>query len=278
MKEANQYFSPSVFVAYRFALGAAVLLLVTAWLRLPLPPRRYWKWIILTGILQMTLNNVAMQTGMQYLGAGLAAVLNYTMPVWVAILAHFFLSEHLSLRKIAGIGLSIAGLFILMNIDNIGNVEAILISLFGAVAWAVASIIVKLQDRVMKKNRKIGAEPDCNIIQYTTWQMVVGSLSLFVYMAFAGQGTVHWTPMAIGCLVYNGVLASAVAFFLWNYLLSRMEAGKAAIAVLGVPAVGVICGIIFLGEAMTITTAVGMVLILAGILLIITQKVKVITT
>ena len=47
----------------------------------------------MTGILQTALNNVLVQIGMQSLSAGLVAVLNYSMPVWVTIMAHFFLQE-----------------------------------------------------------------------------------------------------------------------------------------------------------------------------------------
>ena len=47
MKEANIFFPPILFVAYRFSLGAIVLLIVDAWFHLPLPPHKYWKWIIL---------------------------------------------------------------------------------------------------------------------------------------------------------------------------------------------------------------------------------------
>jgi uncharacterized membrane protein len=99
MKEAVHYFPPVTFVAYRFALGAVILLAVTIWLKLPVPPRKYWGWIIVTGILQTALNNVLVQIGMQSLSAGLVAVLNYSMPVWVTIMAHFFLQEKMTLRK-----------------------------------------------------------------------------------------------------------------------------------------------------------------------------------
>lgn len=272
MKEANLFFPPALFVAYRFALGAAVLLMVNVWLRLPLPPRKYWKWIIITGILQMALNNVAIQIGMQSLGAGFAAVLNYSMPVWVTILAHFFLHEPLTLRKTGGIIVSMAGLFILMHIDTLGSVSGILITVSGAVAWAVASIIVKLQNQEIQKSRIPGQPEECNIIQYTTWQMAAGSLFLFLYLAFTGTGSVTWTWTAVACLAYNGALASALAFFLWNYILSRMEASKASIAILVVPIVGVLGGIFFLGEALHLTTALGMALILLGIVFIVTQK------
>ena len=96
MKTANTFFPPITFVAYRFLFGALVLLSVWFWLHLPLPKKKYWPWIFLTGILQMGLNNIAAQTSMLTLGAGMVSVLNYSMPVFAAVLAHFLLGERLT--------------------------------------------------------------------------------------------------------------------------------------------------------------------------------------
>lgn len=85
------------------------------------------------------------------------------------------------------------------------------------------------------------------------------------------NGTIQWTPLAVGCLFYNGVLASALAFFMWNYLLTQIEAAKAAIAILGVPVVGVISGVLVLDEPLTMMTLIGMVMILIGIVCIVRQ-------
>jgi drug/metabolite transporter (DMT)-like permease len=265
MKIASFYFPPVTFSCYRFLSGAVVLLLFNLWLRLPLPPRRYWKWIVITGILQISLNNTILQMSMDTLSAGLVAVLNYSMPMWVAILAHFFLHERLTKRKICGILIAMTGLCVLMNIDTTGSLYGILLCIGASIAWAVAGVIIKYQDMTMK-------EKDCTMLQYTTWQMVIGALFLFAFTACIDQGPVTWNTTSIICLAYNGILASALAFFLWNFILTRMEAGKASIAVLGVPVVGVLSGILFLGEDMHWNTALGMVLILAGILLIVLQK------
>lgn len=271
MKEATLFFPPVLFSCYRFVIGAVVLIGITLWCRMPLPPKRYWPWIIVTGLLQIAVNNAAVQIGVTSLGAGLVAVVNYSMPVWMSILAYFILHETLTKRKILGIVLSMVGMYVLMNVDIIGDMTGLLLTIGGAIAWAVAAVIVKYQDKVMHRQQQ---KETCTMIQYTTWQIAAGALFLWVYAMLFEQGQVTWTPMAVSCLAYNGVLASALAFFLWNYILTKMEASKAGVASLGVPVVGVICNVIFMHEAVHWNTAVGMVLILAGIFLIVAQRIR----
>lgn len=271
MKEATLFFPPVLFSCYRFVIGAVVLIGITLWCRMPLPPKRYWPWIIATGLLQIAVNNAAIQIGVTSLGAGLVAVVNYSMPVWMSILAYFILHETLTKRKILGIVLSMVGMYILMDVEIVGDMTGLLLTIGGAIAWAIAAVIVKYQDKVMHRQQQ---KETCTMIQYTTWQIAAGALFLWVYAMLFEQGQVTWTPMAVSCLAYNGVLASALAFFLWNYILTKMEASKAGVASLGVPVVGVICNVIFMHEAVHWNTAVGMVLILAGIFLIVAQRIR----
>ena len=260
MKTANTFFPPITFVAYRFLFGALVLLSVWRWLHLPLPKKKYWPWIFLTGILQMGLNNIAAQTSMLTLGAGMVSVLNYSMPVFAAVMAHFLLGERLTWRKGAGIVLAIAGMAVLMDVHAGGDVTAIFIGLLSAVFWGLASIFVKLK------------LSDVNPISLTTWQMVCASLSLLAYTTVVPQGEVVWNTESILCLIYNGVLASALAFFLWSWILQHIEVSKASVAVLAVPVVGVVGGILCLGEPMTLHIFFGMLMIMAGIYIVVTHK------
>ncbi len=260
MKTANTFFPPITFVAYRFLFGALVLLSVWRWLHLPLPKKKYWPWIFLTGILQMGLNNIAAQTSMLTLGAGMVSVLNYSMPVFAAVMAHFLLGERLTWRKGAGIVLAIAGMAVLMDVHAGGDVTAICIGLLSAVFWGLASIFVKLK------------LSDVNPISLTTWQMVCASLSLLAYTAIVPQGEVVWNTESVLCLIYNGVLASALAFFLWSWILQHIEVSKASVAVLAVPVVGVVGGILCLGEPMTLHIFFGMIMIMAGIYIVVTHK------
>ena len=256
MKVANNYFAPELFVTYRFLSGAAVLLAVAFFVKLPTPPKKYWLWIILSGALQIAYGSVALQICFNYLSAGMTAMLNYTMPIWVTILARFFLDEKLTKKKIFGVALSITGVFLLMNGDIGGNFFAVLLGLSAAFSWAVANVIMKIKFHGF------------NLISLTTWQMTAGAIMLAIYTALFVDTSATWTLTAAACVAYNGILASALAFFLWIYILNHMEASKASVAVLGVPVVGVTAGIVCLGEPLTLIMVAAMAMILSGIVLV----------
>ena len=260
MKTANNYFPPILFVTWRFGTGALILLAFAYWRKIPLPEKKFLPWIFLTGVLMIVLNNIAAQVGMQTISAGMAAVLNYTAPLWTAILAHFALNERLTKIKCVGIFSAILGLYVLMGLQGVEDLHAAFIIILGAVAMAVSNIIVKLK---LSKN---------DMVQLTTWQMVFGAIILVAYSSIFSQGEINWCVPAVLCVLYNGALASALAFFLWNYVLTHIEASSASIATLVAPVVGVLGGVFILGEPFTVQIVLGMALIFAGILIVVKKK------
>ena len=256
MKTANTYFPPILFVTWRFGSGALILLAVAYWRKIPLPDAKFLPWIFLSGICMLVLNNIAAQVGMMSIGAGMAAVLNYTAPLWTAILAHFALDEKLTRRKIFGLVTAFVGLYVLMGLQGVEDLTAAFVIIAGAVAMAFSNIFVKL--RLSK----------CDMIQLTTWQMIFGAIALVIYSSLFPQGEIHWCATAVLCVLYNGALASALAFLLWNVVLTHLQAGTASIATLVAPAVGVLGGVIFLGEPFTAHIVLGIALIFAGIILV----------
>ena len=273
MRVASDYYDPFFFVACRLSIGAAALLIVCAVRGTLIPPRKYWGWILFSGLLMMSMNNLMVQISIHYIGAGLAAVLNYTQSVFVCILAVIILHERFTIRKALGIVFCVAGLLILMNIETTAHIWAVFVALGSAFMWACSSIIVKAKFT------------GCDMLQYTAWQLTFGSIVLILYLILfspealhdgiqmAFHGNAPWV-FRIGTLLYNGLLASATAFVLWNYILTNMEAGKASIAVMAVPAVGVILGVLILHEPMTIFIAIGILLIFAGIFVVLSHGQK----
>ena len=260
IRTANTYFPSVTFVALRFSMGALILLVVCAFRHKFLPPKKYLPWIAVTGLLTMAINNIIVQFATMPLGSGMTSVLDYTMPLWTTLFAAFALKEKLTWRKLLGTLIAIAGMAVLMNVSLQGNFGWALATIGAAMIWALSNILVKAKLK------------GCDMIQYTAWQMAFAGIALDLYILIVPQGACDWQPMAWGTLLYNGLLASAIAFFIWNYVLTNMEAGKASVAVMAVPAVGVLSGILVLGEPLTLSRVIGMAAIIIGILTVLTGK------
>jgi O-acetylserine/cysteine efflux transporter len=257
MKLGNDVFPPVLFAAFRFLLGAVVLFGLTYVKKIPLPGKRELKWYLLCGFLQTTYFNIAIQISLNYISAGLTSVLTYSMPLFLSLMAHYFLpGETLTARKTGGILIGITGLFLAMDIHFGGNMWAPILALSSAVTWALSSLIFK---------KKLQG---CDTVQFTTWQMGAGAIGLFLYSISFEQGQIHWSLMAVVYLLYSGILASAVAFVMWSYILSKMEASKASISLLIVPVVGTLSGFLFLKEDLNAITLLGISLALFGVWLV----------
>ncbi|MEH7119478.1 DMT family transporter [Neobacillus vireti] len=257
MKLGNDVFPPVLFAAYRFLLGAIVLFSLTFIKKISLPGKRELKWYILCGLLQTTYFNIAIQISLNYISAGLTSVLTYSMPLFLSLMAHYFIPlEKLTASKTSGILIGIFGLFIAMNIHFGETIWAPILALSSAVTWALSSIIFK------KKLR------GCDTVQFTTWQMGAGALGLFLYSFSFEHGQSHWSLMAVGYLLYSGILGSALAFVIWSHILSKMEASKASISLLIVPVVGTLSGFLFLKENLTAITLLGIFFVLLGVWLV----------
>lgn len=269
MRVANDYYSPIFFVACRFIIGAVALMIICGIRGDLIPPRKYRGWIVITGILGMAVHILMIQICTKYIGAGMSALVDYTQSVFVCILAALFLGERFTRYKAVGIACCIAGLLILLNVDTTDHLWAVFLAVGAAFVWAVSNILIK---------SKLAG---CDMLQYTAWQMVCSAVLLIFYLPlmapdamYAGlsmlsdviSGQADSGFLAIGTMLYTGLLGSAVAFILWNYILSNMEAGKASISVMAVPAVGVLSGVLVLHEPMSVSIAFGMLLIFAGVI------------
>lgn len=258
MKLANSVFPPVLFAGYRFALGGLVLLIICLYKRISLPALTDMYWYILCGILQTMYFNIAIQLSLLDLSAGLTSVLTYSMPLWLALLSHYFVrGEKLQLQKLCGIFVGIAGLFVAVNANMGGSGGAALLAVSSGLAWALSTLIMKI-----KLSR-------CNQLQFTAWQMLTGAAGLFLYsLCFEKNAEVMWGIMPVIYIALSGIIASALGFVIWSYILSKVEMSKASISLLLVPIVGVLSGYIFLDESLSRRTLYGVLLVLAGIWLV----------
>jgi drug/metabolite transporter (DMT)-like permease len=75
------------------------------------------------------------------------------------------------------------------------------------------------------------------------------------------------TPTVIAGILYIGLVSTALAYYLWNKGLERIDAGRASLFIFVQPVVGSLLGFLVLGEALSARFFAGGALVLAGVVL-----------
>ena len=255
---------PITFAAARFLLAVAILLPVIWIRRLPWPrSATEWKLIGLTGFLQFSLNYSSVFWAEQHITSGLAAVLQAMITVFGLLLAWIFLpSEKITPVKIFAVFLGVVGVAVIfieqLRIESVMAFAGCVAIVAGAYAAAQASILVKARGSSLHPASLVCA------------QMICGLPAIIIYALVAEGNPTHfnWTWKAIACVLYLTVLGTVAAFWLYYWLLSKIESTKAMMISLATPLIAVLIGAIFLGERLPPQSLIGGLLIISSVALI----------
>lgn len=255
LKVATVDATPFALTALRTVLGAVALFAVIAVTRRSFrsPP------IVPTAILGLLntagffiFQTLAVSTG----GAGKAAILAYTYPFWIALLAWPLLGDRVSRTAFIGLILAAVGLgFILVPIDFSHSLASKFFAVMTAIDWAFASIYAK----------RMRAKYEVDLLSLTAWQTLYGAIPLTIVALLVPHQSVHLTPAFGWALAYIAVLGTALGLLLWLFALNRLQAGAAALASLLTPVVTVFVAWLLLREQPSSTELIGIVLILSAL-------------
>jgi len=255
LKQSLRYAGPHDFNAIRLVVGSLFLFAFLVWKGKPLPPP-YPLWSAILGICQTTLGTglilLALETG----GAGKTAILVYTMPFWILLLARIFLDERLRGALWIPVVMALCGLVLILEPWAMGGTPlSKYLAVLSGVCWAVGAIIVKV----------LGRRNPIDLIRLTTWQLLFGTVPLVLLALFVPAPAIDWSPFFIGSLLYNGILVCGIAFLLWTYIFDRLSAGIAGLGTLAVPVIGIAASRFLFGEEIGFWEGWGVALILAGL-------------
>ena len=106
--------------------------------------KQQWKDALILGAFIIVGGQGLLVWGAQYLSSGMTALLNSTIPLWVALIGALLLREHLPKRMVFGLVAGFVGLVILINpfVGNDKNVNFVgVISLtLSSIFWAIGSL------------------------------------------------------------------------------------------------------------------------------------------
>ena len=265
MKVALQYSTASQFAAMRTLGGGLFLLGLMAIMRKPLKPREIPSTIML-GLLQTTGFTGFIIWALVEGAAGKTSVLSFTMPFWVLLLAWPLLGERIRGAQWGAVLLALFGLAFLLEPWNLsGNFISMSLAVLAGISWALSVVFHK------RLTRRV---PDLDLLSFTAWQMLFGSVPIVLFALSEIGEPIQWTSGYIVAVIYSVILANALGWWLWLFALQRLPAGAASMNSLLIPAIAVLSAWLQLGEVPSTAETIGMSLIGIALAIITFRGVK----
>ncbi len=184
-------------------------------------------------------------------------IVNYSMPVWGSLMAYFVLRERINARSALGLALCVAGLAVLIYPvaeKSLREPIGLLLALVCALCWGAGTVYMKW------------ARIKGDLLAITFWQVMVG-VAVFAIFYLIFEGAPKFEPLqwrTWGGLLFNGILGTGIAYFIWFNIIGRLSTAIASLGSLINPVVGVIGAVIILGDRPTVPDMIGFALIFSA--------------
>lgn len=247
--------SPAVVAWGRIALGALVLLPI-AWHRGMLRPTLAHKGAIVAfAICELVGPFSAISFAETRISSSLTGVLVATVPLVVAIIAPLFgIREKLGTRRVIGLTIGFAGVVALLGIDRLSGPDqwvgaAVLV--IAVLGYAIGPLIVQ---RYLAGVDELGA---------TAASLSVAAVILLPFALYHAP-TQMPSSTSIASVVALGVVCTALALFLFFYLIHAAGASRAAVVAYINPGIAALLGVLVLNEPFGLGLVIGLSMILFG--------------
>lgn len=263
---------PLHLVFIRTGIAAVGLGLVMVALRKRIPrDRKTLLSLIVIGMGNNALPFLLISWGEQHIESGLASVLQSTAALFTLVVAHFvFADERITRRKVIGLVCGFIGVVVLAsrNWQEGGLDLGGLAGLAGQLAIVGASLSYATFTTFSRKVIRGQIEPIVlSAVAMTSAAFTTGILSLiaaaFFDVPFATP--VNLPLEALLAILTLGVVNTFIAYLLFYNIVRVLGAARAAMVTYIVPVVGLILGVLFMGEKLDVFIVGGAALIFTGI-------------
>ncbi len=244
-------------LAIRFVISGVIAVLIAralgqSWRLTP----AQWRACIIFGICQNALYLGLYFVAMQTIEASLAVIIASTMPLLVAFASWIFLGERLTVSAALGLFAGLVGVTIIMGSRFSGGVDiyGLMLCVAGVIALTIATLSVR------------GATSGGNFMMVVGLQMLIASVVLGGVATATETLTIDWSWEFVAAFVWTTIVPGVAATLLWFKLVERISATRAATFHFLNPFFGVATAAILLGETLRPTDAIGVLVIMAGIL------------
>jgi len=250
---------PLTLVATRYLTASAILMpLAVIKERKTVKDAKTVMKLAFLGASGITLTQGLQCLGLFYLPAvTVTFVLNFT-PIIVLVLSAIILKEKPTPIQIVGLGLVLTGAYLFFNTPlSTNNPTGVVITLISGITWATYLVSSRLL--LIKENLKP--------LSTTAFSMAFGA-SLLAITAFSFEEVSKISLQSWSIILWLGIVNTALAFFIWNYSLQRIEAFEISILQNTMLIQIAFLSCIFLNEQLSTIKFVSIALVFIGVLLV----------
>lgn len=199
--------------------------------------------------------NLALAYGVS---SSMSSIILFTNPLWLALLAHFFLKDKLTFKKVSALLLGIAGVSTCIGLDSTAFNFGSLFALLGSFCWSINTIITK----------KVPFDNGPWV--FTGWQLLLGGVFLYLFSLPLHEGYDFLNLGLWGWIwfVWLIIPASVGSFGLWFFSLGQKGATVASSFLFLVPVFSTIFSIIGLHEKFSLNLLIGGVMVVSALVLV----------
>jgi drug/metabolite transporter (DMT)-like permease len=254
---AVAYMSPLLLLSVRFLISGLIAMAIAKMLgqRIALS-RKQWGAVVLFGLLQNGIYLGANFVAMQWIEAGLAAIIASMLPLLVALLSWVFFKERLPKLGVVGLFAGLAGVLIIMwsRLSGGADITGVMLAFLGVGALSLATLLVR------------GATSSGNVLMVVGLQMLVASAALFPASLAFETWHVIWSWQLIVAFIYTTLVPGVLATLVWFTLVQRIGAIRAASYHFLNPFLGVAIAAVVVGESISLQDVIGVLVITLGII------------
>lgn len=203
---------------------------------------------------------------LKFTSASHVVVFMYTAPIFAALGLHWKIpSERLASMQWAGIGLAALGIAVTFFARGEAVPGAAMSHRLFGDALALAAGFCWGMGTVLIRTTVLARVPATHTLFY---QLAVAGIVLVAAAAASGQAAVHLAWPLVGNIAFQALVVSFFSFLVWFWLLTQYKASQLGVFSFMTPMLGVVLGVVLLGEPLTQEFMLGAAGVLCGIMMV----------
>lgn len=256
-KYVLKFIDVNTLAVVRYFLAGSVLIFIVIKKKISFPKIVDLPFLFLAGFFGFSGYFVIFNIAMNLISPSTASVINALSPAITSIISYFLFKEKIKLIGWISLFISFLGILILTLWDGKLSISIGIIYMF------IACVLISMYNASQKWLSK-----KYDSFQVTAYSMIFGSFQLLIYSPKSLLNVVNFDFIVLLSVIYMGIFSSVIAYILWTRALEISKTTTEVTSFMFVtPVLATIMGIMILGDIPKVSTFIGGVIVILGMLL-----------